>query len=383
MDLQAAHAGVGHSGIGAADAAPLASSRHWIAAALRDGQGTRDLDGFKVDELIEIARQEGVLPALAWQLRQRPGWEELPDRLRTGLSESARTAAVVALWNRHELLRVSAVLQRHGVRALLLKGPAFGRWLYPEPYLRVSDDIDLLFESRHESDRSAHALAELGYELAFSPTDMTYEMTARATGGAGQRPELDLHCRLVNVPVYAEVFAFEGLWNASVAVPGLDGLRMIDPMNSLAHACIHRAVDLYLHRPDRLKWLYDIHLMLARMDAQAWMDFIAMAGRKRICGVCLRSIRDTVSTFATPVPAGSLQELLRLAEAEPLDWRRLHDWRYMQWQNLRALPTVGARARWLWERLIPTRSHLRELYGEGNWWRLMGRRILQGFRRLK
>jgi hypothetical protein len=77
-----------------------------------------------------------------------------------------------------------------------------------------------------------------------------------------------------------------------------------------------------------------------------------------------------------------MEALQRNADAESIDWHRLDDWRYMQWQNLKALPTTGARLRWLWQRLAPSSSHLRHMYGQGSWLALMGRRLRRGMKRL-
>lgn len=365
------------------EAADIQRLRESIATALRDGVMPPDLGGFASDALISAADWEGVLPLLEWRLRNGTGWDVLPEAFRRALAVQARAAAAHALFRESELRGISNALVEGGFQALLLKGPAFARLLYPEPYLRVSGDIDLLFATRSESDRAAVALSPLGYELAFVPGSATYEMTSRSTAVGVHRPELDLHCRLVNLPAYANAFCFDELWAAAIPLPGLNGLFGLQPVHALAHACIHRAVDLCLHRPDRLKWLYDIHLMLARMDDAAWVDFITMARAKKTCGVCLRSINDTIALFATPVPGAASDELTRCADLEPLDWRRLDDWRYMQWQNLKALPTWRARAVWLWERLLPTRNHLQELHGQdAGMAGLLWRRIKRGFVRV-
>lgn len=369
---------------GVDDAGDAQSLRGWIAAALRDGVASMDSVDCTPDELLAQASWEGVLPLLEWRLRNGPDWSGLPGSLREGLAAGARTAAMQTLFRDHELQRISQGLSRAGIRALLLKGPAFARWLYPALHLRVSGDMDLLFRSRAEAEHAARRMAPLGYDLAFMPGADVYEMTARRGRGTANNLEIDLHWRLINTEAYASVLSFDPLWAASMEMPGFDGsFRRLGEVDAFIHACLHRAHDLGLQRPDRMKWVYDIHLMLERMDAARWPALIHTLQEKRVVGVCLRSIHDTMALLHSPVDEATLAELETLAAAEPLDWRRLHDWRYMQWQNLRALPTARARARWLWERLIPTRSHLRELYGEGNWWRLMGRRIVQGFHRLK
>lgn len=360
------------------------STRAWISRVISSGHAGAGLEGLPFDVVLEEAAFEGVLPLLAWRLRQSHAWPELPAALRDGLERGAREAAVAALHRDAQLRRVSTCLASQGIASLLLKGPAFGRWLYPQPYLRVSGDVDLLFSSRVVAEQAAEALARIGFVRAFSPTSMTYEMSSRLWANGRVVLELDLHSRLVNVPAFMQMLTFDELWESSVALPEFgQELRVLCPLHAFVHACIHRAVDLYLQAPPMLKWVYDIHLMIERMDTGGWDGFLQLVRAKRASGVCLRSILDAVAEFDSPVQVRVLDALHRQAAEEPIDWRRLHDWRYMQWQNLKALPGTGAKLRWLCERVFPTQSHLRELHGEGSWSTLMLRRMGRGLSRLR
>lgn len=340
------------------------SPRDLIAAALRDGAISPDLFGLSVDGIVAAAEHEHVLPLLEWRLRNGAHWQVLSDSFRHALSSGARASAMKSLFRENEQQRISKVLLHEGLRGLLLKGNAIAIWLYPQPYLRATGDIDLLFASRDDAHRAAQALSGLGYELAFNPGHMYYEMTSRLTTNGISRSELDLHCRLINSVLYADIFRFEELWDSSFTLEGIsDSLKALAPVHALANACLNRALDLQNDEPDRLKLLYDIHLMLARMDPPAWSEFVAMARVKGICGVCLRSIEDAIAVLSTPVPADAMGELRGYADAEPLDRHRLQDWPYMQWQCIKALPTWRARVRWVWERLLPSRNQLHELHG--------------------
>ena len=355
----------------------------WLAAAL-SGDASPDLREFPPAEVWRAAEEHDVLPLLDWHLQKCPAWIGFPESFRSALKRHARAEAAQGLFRLHELRRVSARLEREGIRALLLKGTALGQWLYPQPYLRVSGDIDLLFADRGEADRAAGALSSLGYALQFSPASTNYAMTSRLVVDGASRSELDLHCRLLNAAAYAETFSFEELWKFSQPLPNLGiGLRGLSLLHALAHACLNRGLDMQLGVPDRLKLLYDIHLMVRRMDAAAWDDFLEIATDKGICGPCLRSIQDAASRLGSSVPDGSLVALRHHAEREAVDWRRLHDWRYMQRHNLRSLPTWQARVSWVWDRVFPTTSHLRELYGNGSWAGLMRTRILRAVGRLR
>jgi hypothetical protein len=334
--------------------------------------------------LLAAAESEGVSALLHWRLHSGAGWQALPARLRDGLQRAARDEAVRELFRSRQLLRVSQALADAGIEALLLKGQALALWLYPQPQLRECADIDLLFASRADAGRAAQVCEPLGYALAYVPGDEYYEMTSRLVVDGTSRSELDLHDRLLNSPLFGRMLAFDELWREARALPGLPAsMRGLSLRHALLHACMNRALDLQNRSPDRLKLLVDIDLMAARMDAAAWGDCVALARDKGLAGTCLRNFEDARALFASPIPGAALDELRRLADAEDIDWRRLDDWRYMQWQNLKALPDLRTRLRWLRQRLVPGGDQLHALHGDGAWWHLVLRRAGNGLAKMR
>lgn len=360
------------------------STRAWLAAALRDGHLPAHVNGEAPDDIVAVAAVEGVVALLEMRLRAGGGWEALPAHLREAIADESRAMAAQWLMREHELRRISRVLEQAGLRILLLKGCALALWLYPRPYLRMGGDIDVLLESRDEAERAVGVLSDLGYALAFAPGSTHYEMTCRLVVDGVMRSELDLHFRLLNSVAYAEIFGFEELWDHSIALPGMgEHLRGLSPSHALAHAGLNRMLDMQNSIPDRLKLLYDIRLLADRNGPAEWDALCALAVEKSIAGACLLTLEDAERWLGALVPAGLQARLRALAQSEPLDYRRSGDWRYMQWQNLKTLPTLRERANWLRERLLPNASQLRELHGEGTWWRLMLRRLHRGLTRLR
>lgn len=74
-------------------------------------------------------------------------------------------------------------------------------------------------------------------------------------------------------------------------------------------------------------------------------------------------MEDAHREFSTIFPLGTSEMLAVAALQEPLDRNRISDWRYMQWQGLKAIPGVYPKLRWLLHRLVPTRSQMESLYG--------------------
>jgi hypothetical protein len=248
----------------------------------------------------------------------------------------------------------------------------------------MGGDIDLLFASRGEAERAMQALAELGYRLLFTPGRTHYELTCRRVVDGVVRSELDLHCRLVNAPAYAEVFGFGELWDAGIGLGGLGAsMRGLSPRHALLHSCMNRALDMQNAIPDRLKLLYDLRLFCARAGSDDWRTFNALAKSKGMCGVALRSLQSARDELGASIPEDVLADLRADAGTETLDYRRLADWRYMQSRHLLALPTWRLRLRWLWERLLPAPGQMRELHGDGPWWSQAWRRLRHGLARLR
>lgn len=357
----------------------LQAPRAALARALRGAPLPADADA----AWAALAAREGVLPLLEAALRRSAEWPALPESLRTTLQEGARRAVALELYRRHELARVAAALAEAGLRVLVLKGNALGLWLYPQPHLRPTRDIDLLFASRAEADRAVELLAPLGYVAEPDPGTLFFERKCQLRVAGGNRCELDLHCKLLNAPLFADTLPFDELWAASQPLPALPAqLRALGAVHALLHACLNRVLDIQTGEPERLKLPYDVHLLAGRLDEAAWHRLQALACQRRIAGACMRVFGETRRLFATEFPPSVLAALDAAAASEPLDWARLDDWRYMQWRNLLAVPGLGGRLRWLYERVFPTRSRMQGRYGEGNWWQLMGRRLRRGIRLL-
>jgi hypothetical protein len=244
-----------------------------------------------------------------------------------------------------------------------MKGSALAWWLYPAAHLRECSDIDLLYSSREQAEMAVHLLADHGYALHHRPEDMSYELLCRREIGS-MHIDLDMHWRLVNAPLFAEVFGFEALQAASIPLPRLaPSARGLGPVHAFMHACIHRAANLTVGVGDGLKWLYDLHLLGQQMTTTDWSALQQQCDELGLSGICAAGIEVAADAFGKVVPASVLESLQEASTHEPLDVARLHDWKYMQGRNLAALPSLRLRARWLWQRLFPPVGYLRELYG--------------------
>jgi hypothetical protein len=334
-----------------------------------------------VGGLLEVAMAEGVV---AIANRRLDADLTVPADVRDEFAAAARALAAAHLALEAEARRVLAGLHAAGISVVVLKGMALGHWLFPAAYLRESSDIDLLFATRVDAESAAAALAPLGYAVLYSPGDMAHEFPCRRVS-PGREVDLDMHWRLANMPLLRDLLSFQELFAASIPLPRLaEHARGLSPVHAFAHACIHRASNLCAGLGDRLKWLYDLHLLAGAFAPADWDELLDLCVERGMCGICAEGINASLGLFGTVVPERVL-DALRVARAdESLDASRLSDWRHMQRRNLAALPTLRERVRWLWQRAFPTRGYLRELYGtDVSVLALWGQRLKRAVRRLR
>lgn len=341
------------------------------------------------EEVVAVAVREGVVELVIAQMKASQNWQmELSGSVGNGLLIAARSGAVSSLLIEAETRHLLAVLGRATIPGLLLKGQAIAEWAYPDPSLRASGDIDVLVATREAADVLAHRLCESGYEL-FQPSGdlVALEMMLRREVAPGVWVEIDLHCRVINSPLFSERFTFDELMAESIALPRLGtNARGLGPAHAFIHACMHWAATLAVGAEIKLKWLYDIPAFAKVFTATDWQRLEQLAVERGLAGVCLGMIEASQATFGADfvaVPDHLIAALREAARHESLDVTRLRDWRYMQVQAFLAQPTARLRARYLWQRLWPSRDYMAYLYGRQDlgYAGLIGIRIKTAFRR--
>ncbi|RZA16742.1 MAG: hypothetical protein EOP02_22570 [Proteobacteria bacterium] len=342
-----------------------------LASILAGNGSSLDIRGLPAEEVLTCSRAEGVSALLASRMEPNGG---TANGMHAELHRFARSLAASELAQRAELRRVLTALARAGIPVLVLKGHALGQWLYPAPYLRECSDIDLMFADRAQAEDAASTLDALGYATPYRPGQHSHEMLCRRQGA---QVDLDIHWALAAMPAWNRLPGFHRLFADAVHLPGLgDSAKGLDPAHALLHACVHRASNLGAGLGDRLKWLYDIHLLATGFTGEQWGVFLRACHDARISGLALSGLHASRAMLATSLPVHSLEHLERDAVHDALDATRLADWRYVQRRNLAALDGLEAQARWLWGQVFPATGYMRELYGsQQSWSGLMLQRV--------
>ena len=345
------------------------------------------------DDLLELAAQHGVISLVHARLQVEAdnafgSASAMLSGLRQRFSVACREAALFSMLLEAETRRLLTVMEKAVIPGLLLKGQAIAQWAYPDASLRASGDIDVLVATREAADLLARRLCESGYEL-FQPSGdlVALEMMLRREVAPGVWVEIDLHCRVINSPLFSERFTFDELMAESIALPRLGAnARGLGPAHAFIHACMHWAATLAVGADIRLKWLYDIPAFAKVFTATDWQRLQQLAVARGLAGVCLGMIEAAQATFGADfvaVPDELVAALRGAARHESLDVSRLRDWRYMQMQAFLAQPTMRLRARYLWQRLWPSRDYMAYLYGRPDlgYMGLIGIRVSTALRR--
>lgn len=354
----------------------------WLASTLNGDRPP--WPAVAASELVASAERHGIVALLHERLRKADWPSPVPVDLIAGIARAAQTQARRSLLLEAETRRIVAAFSAAGYPFLLLKGSALAWWLYPAPGLRACNDIDLLVAPAHAT--QAHdALTGLGYGPAGLPLagDLcSFEATLTPTDPERPRLEVDVHWALSNAPVFAFRFGFDALYAARTALPGLGPQAFgLGPVHALLHAAMHRVQNFVLPDGERLKWLYDLHLLGSGFTPTQWQQLLDLACDRGLAACCLDGLLAAARTFGAIAPPSLLADLQRAATSEAMVLARMRQPGYVEWMNFRALPGAGKKLRWLGQRLWPSADYRRARYGDG-FWHAFATRLRAGGRRL-
>jgi hypothetical protein len=334
-----------------------------LAAAIRgEAPGWPAGDAPAPAELLRVATEQGLDVLVASRADTLATW---PAGLRASFAARLRDACVVEAVREREIVRLLDGLRDAGVHPLLVKGTALAYSVYGSPHLRPRVDTDLLV-AEAEAEGAMRALESLGYARSAQNVGqlVSHQVALARIDAHGVWHAVDVHWRLANPHVFANLLPFGELADAAVPLPAL-GPHARTPGDP--HAVLVAALHLAAHHAHhvRLIWLYDLDLLCRRMSADALGEVAAMARERGLASVCARGLHLARRWFDTPVPAGVLAAL------DAVDARSEKPARYVAGSvgklgtlisDLRTLPTWGARARLLYEHAFPPAEYMLRSY---------------------
>jgi len=319
--------------------------------------------------LADAADEHGIA-ALVWQtLGSSP--ESFAD-VRERMAPWVRAAATRDLFIQRDMQTVLGALAGAGVRALVMKGSALAYTVYEQPWLRPRTDTDVLID-RADLDAAARALAGCGYsqsDALSTGTLVSHQVAFERTDAHDVHHVVDLHWKIVNPQMLADVLPFEDLWRDRRGAPVLGPSAAVpSPAASIAIGNIHRLAHHQGH--DRLIWLVDLRALVERFTSDDWRALVDLACGARVAGLCLDGLRQSRDRLGATLPSGVEQALAAAAPSEP---SRVYLEKTMHKRDVLVndLAALGwrARLRLLREHAFPSAAFIRHKYGEDNRWPL-------------
>lgn len=315
-------------------------------------------DEAATDAFLDCLRHHGV-QALVYE--RRALLQGAPAALLQRLREAVLAGSAWNLRDRELLLELCRRLAEQGVDALFFKGVALAWSLYGNPVWRSRTDADLLVR---ESDlaKAEAVLVSLGYEAVPETASVVYyQRDYLLTAPEGGQHRVDLHWRLNNSEVLAQLFTHEELFASARALPALGpSARRVGAVHALLIAAFHRKVHAS-YTSERYHWLLDLDLLARQLDAGAWREALDLAGRRGMAATLHEALLAVAEVLGTPLPAAVLLEL-QAAGAGECD-------RYLAGGGLRrvllelaACQGRADRARYLRRLLLPPPDYMRAKY---------------------
>ena len=219
-------------------------------------------------ELLHILKSHWIIPLLYWQAGRLPDEFRPPAPVMDQMRGVFQWSRVRSLHMEKQLREITTAFETEGVRLLILKGPAYGKTVYPDLALRPGSDLDLLVLPEAYL-KSRGIMERIGYKCEFNIFEGFKDFYCEENFSSPTNPK-----EMLPICFHWELHNFFGtkrgnivqafVKNASkVGTPNLN-FWILNPVDALIHAALHL---LTHHSEDlRLLWIYDIALLSQRLE---------------------------------------------------------------------------------------------------------------------
>lgn len=345
---------------------------HFIAAALRDASKLPSL--LNPNLVPERALYHGVSALLASLTKVMAA---LPPQIQASLRQQAIAEAMWDLRHRQILMPLLEDFANADIPVILLKGTAFAYSCYPSSSLRPRGDTDILVPAMKQ-DAIFQILQSHGFSRELNsatgaPAAIVRQESWSYYAADGSKHFLDLHWEVMHSFSLAHLFDSDTVREKSQTLEQLtSSARIMCNLDAVYHACIHRAVHIqspyYIKEQefrggDRLVWLYDIHLMLPKLTTADWSDLLCLCKSHDTADICRNALTDANRLLGSQVPLNVLADLgAKHQEGNPMHFLANTSGRRAIASNLRAIPTMREKQKYLRHILFPSKAYMNAKY---------------------
>ena len=276
-----------------------------IQAVLTDPKSVETLSSAQWDLLVRQSRRANLLTRLSSVLRARNLLASVPDAPRQHLVAAdviMRRQSVSVRW---EVQCIVQALAACGAPLVLLKGAAYEMGGLPASQGRLFSDIDILVP-RHLLPAVESSLILNGWRASdHDDYDQHYyrEWMHEIPPLRHVRRDttIDVHHNILPATAHVKVDA-QALLDASVPLPGVEGVRVLQPVDMLLHSATH-----LFHEGEfanGLRDLFDIDALLRDFGAERrfWDALIPRAAELGLGRSLYYALHTSSQILVTPVP---------------------------------------------------------------------------------
>jgi hypothetical protein len=293
----------------------------------------------------------------------------IPDPLQAALRERCIAQEFWEAQHARVVSEAMDILTGISVRPIMFKGSALAYSAYERPALRTRGDSDILVPEECFA-AAREALTANGFSVPYGDRGMGRAATIvlSKTAPFGAAHDIDLHRQVSNSRLLGELFTHEELQHRSVPVTmaGVE-IRAAGPLDALLIAAFHRLVHacsayfvngVAYREPDRLIWLKDIELLVARLSQDEWQQLRELAVAKGLASVLADALAAAVTHLGAQVPSGMIEDLGAAGRHEmPQRYLASGEARRLA-MDFAAAPGPGAKLAFLRDLLFPPRQYL-------------------------
>jgi hypothetical protein len=277
------------------------------------------------EAVVALAQRSSMAPLLFWRLAEQTKEEggrqqatqvryEVPPEAYQWLEAAYYRAVAQAVLLDSELSHVLAELDAGGVPAVLLKGAALARSIYPDPALRQMADVDVLVPVRCRA-AVKERLSAMGYrhesgeKPGYRPRRFV-ERYGEAWIFAGPL-YVEVHHKLIGGEWVRRVSCMEQvadeIMDRAIPLRTEPRARQLAPADTLVHLAVHMAVN-HAFSDVVLRGLLDIALLI-ESESIDWRDVVERAKRWRVATACYAALDSASRLVDADIPSTVLDEL--------------------------------------------------------------------------
>ena len=319
--------------------------------------------------VVQLAIRQRVGPLLLHHLLSTKRDHHLPGDARQLLKARARSAAARALRCQAEFVRLSQMVEPHGVSLVALKGLHLASSVYANPALREMIDIDVFVPVG-----DVVTVAELAGQLGYEPVrqfDLAADLVASHHLPRFMKPHvgLEIHWRLFS-PFELLCIDTVGLLLRAVPFQLTSNAKTLCPEDLLLHICIHGSA---VHGfAQGLRPMCDVRAIIDRYrESLLWDEVIDRATAWQVRRAVLLVLRLSRDLLGAAVPADVLArlgapevppDLMAVSARQALSGSALAEDVTPAAGRLLACESAGARLCHLWSRVWLSEEVLATLY---------------------